>query len=106
MTSVVTEGASGGSGGLGYLRQATVRYSAKSINMFGGLLGADPLTVSGAATASAAQPPNVDFYLAMDNSPSMLLPATSDGVTKIIDATKHATNLQKARSNAHTSEPQ
>ncbi|MCW0198102.1 pilus assembly protein TadG-related protein [Sphingopyxis sp.] len=93
MTPVVTEGTSGGSSGaLGYLRQATVSYSAKSINMFAGLLGADTLTVSGAATASAAQPPNVDFYLAMDNSPSMLLPATSDGVSKIIKATQTSEN--------------
>ena len=90
VTPVVTEGSSGsgGSGAVGYLRKATVSYSAKSINMFGGVLGVDTLTVSGRATASAAQPPNVDFYLAMDNSPSMLIPATSDGVTRIIDATK------------------
>ncbi|HEX2812485.1 MAG TPA: pilus assembly protein TadG-related protein [Sphingopyxis sp.] len=88
MTPVITDGTSGSSGALGYLRQATVSYSAKSINMFAGLLGADTLTVSGTASASAAQPPNVDFYLAMDNSPSMLLPATSDGVSKIIEATK------------------
>ncbi|WP_052207664.1 pilus assembly protein TadG-related protein [Sphingopyxis fribergensis] len=90
VTPVVTEGGSGsgGSGAVGYLRKATVSYSAKSINMFGGVLGVDTLTVSGRATASAAQPPNVDFYLAMDNSPSMLLPATSDGITKIVNASK------------------
>ena len=89
VTPVVTEGSSssGGSGAFGYLRKATVSYSAKSINMFGGILGADTLTVSGRATASAAQPPNVDFYLAMDNSPSMLLPSTSDGISKIQQAT-------------------
>ena len=94
VTPVVTEGSSssGGSGALGYLRKATVSYSAKSINMFGGLLGADTLTVSGTSTASAAQPPNVDFYLAMDNSPSMLLPSTSDGISKILAATKTTDN--------------
>lgn len=89
MTPTVTDNTNGsGSGALGYLRTATVSYTVKSINLFGGLLGANTLTVSGTATASAAQPPNVDFYLAMDNSPSMLLPATSDGVAKIIAATK------------------
>src|SRR3546814_15886216 len=61
--------------------------------MVGGLLGADPLTVRGAVTASDAQPPKVDFYRAIDNSPSILHPATSDGVTNIINATKHATKL-------------
>jgi len=86
-TATVLDGTSGSSGALGYLRKATVTYTAQSINVFGGILGAPTLTVKGTSSASAAQPPNVDFYLAMDNSPSMLLPATSDGVNKIIAAT-------------------
>lgn len=88
MTPIVTDGAQGSGGAVGYLRKATVRYRAQSINLFGGILGVDTLTISGTSTASAAQPPNVDFYLAMDNSPSMLLPATSDGIAKIIEASK------------------
>ncbi|WP_242123022.1 pilus assembly protein TadG-related protein [Sphingobium sp. Sx8-8] len=89
MTPTVTDStSSSSSGALGYLRTATISYTVKSINLFGKILGLSTLTVSGTATASAAQPPNVDFYLAMDNSPSMLLPATSDGVAKIIAATK------------------
>ncbi|WP_067734860.1 TadE/TadG family type IV pilus assembly protein [Novosphingobium naphthalenivorans] len=87
MTPTITASTSGSSGALGYLRKATISYTVKSINMFGGILGADTLTVNGTASASAQQPPNVDFYLAMDNSPSMLLPATSDGITKILNAT-------------------
>lgn len=86
-TATITPGTTG-STALGYLRKATVTYTVESTNMFGGILGASTLTVKGTSTASAAQPPNVDFYLAMDNSPSMLLPATSDGITKIIAATK------------------
>lgn len=93
VTPTITEGAPGSSGALGFLRKATVSYRAKSNNMFGRILGADTLTVKGTSTASAAQPPNVDFYLAMDNSPSMLLPSTSDGVTRIINATKDAAKL-------------
>lgn len=94
MTPTITASTSGSSGALGYLRKATISYTVKSINVFGGILGANTLTVSGTASASAQQPPNVDFYLAMDNSPSMLLPATSDGVAKIIAATStsHLTN--------------
>lgn len=92
MTPTITDGTSGSGGALGYLRKATIRYRVKSVNLFGGLLGASTLTVSGSSTATAAQPPNVDFYLAMDNSPSMLLPATSDGVSKIIAATKTSEN--------------
>jgi Flp pilus assembly protein TadG len=88
MTPVIVDGTSGSGGSLGYLRKATISYTVKSVNQFGGILGATTLTVTGSASASAQQPPNVDFYLAMDNSPSMLLPATSDGVAKIIAATK------------------
>lgn len=88
MTPTITDGTSGSSGALGYLRKATISYTVQSVNIFGGILGASTLTINGTASASAAQPPNVDFYLAMDNSPSMLLPSTSDGVSKIINATK------------------
>jgi Flp pilus assembly protein TadG len=92
MTPTVTDGTASSSGGLGFLRKATVAYTAKSTNFFSKVLGYETMTISGSATASAAQPPNVDFYLAMDNSPSMLLPATSDGVAKIIAATTNSHN--------------
>lgn len=82
----------GSSGALGYLRKATVTYTVQSNNIFSKILGVATLTVGGTSAASAQQPPNVDFYLAMDNSPSMLLPATSDGVAKIIAATKSSRN--------------
>jgi Flp pilus assembly protein TadG len=88
VTPVITDGTSSSSGALGYLRKAKVSYTVQSVNLFGDLLGRPTLSLSGSAAASAAQPPNVDFYLAMDNSPSMLLPATSDGMAKIIAATK------------------
>lgn len=84
---IETSGASGSNSATGYLRKATVTYTAKSVNTFSGVLGVGTLTVTGVSKANAAQPPNVDFYLAMDNSPSMLLPATSDGISKIIAAT-------------------
>gem|GEM_PF-686362 len=90
VTPVITGSSSGSSGALGYLRKATVSYTAQSINIFGGILGAATMTVHGTSSASAQQPPNVDFYLAMDNSPSMLIPATSDGITKIQNATSCA----------------
>lgn len=92
MTPLIENIPTGSGSTLGFLRKATVTYKAQSINYFGGLLGADTLVVSGTAAASAAQPPNVDFYLAMDNSPSMLLPATNDGIAKVIAATKNSHN--------------
>ena len=33
--------------------------------------------------ASAQAPPNIDFYVLLDNSPSMALPATTAGITKM-----------------------
>ncbi|MES1971230.1 MAG: pilus assembly protein TadG-related protein [Pseudomonadota bacterium] len=105
MTPTITDNTSGTSGALGYLRKATISYTVKSINVFGGILGARTLTVNGTSTASAAQPPNVDFYLAMDNSPSMLLPATSDGVSKIIAATKTAENSNGCAFACHAQMP-
>ncbi|WP_137679295.1 TadE/TadG family type IV pilus assembly protein [Aurantiacibacter suaedae] len=90
---------------LGFLRKATVTYTVESVNFFGGILGADTLTVSGSAAASAAQPPNVDFYLAMDNSPSMLLPATSDGISKVIAATKNEHNANGCAYACHAQIP-
>ena len=67
VTATILDGTSGSGGALGYLRKATVTYTAQSINIFGGILGAPTLTIKGTSAASAAQPPNVDFYLAMDN---------------------------------------
>jgi Flp pilus assembly protein TadG len=105
MTPIVVDGTAATSSALGYLRKATVTYSVKSVNVFGGILGNPTLTVSGTASASAAQPPNVDFYLAMDNSPSMLLPATSDGVAKIIAATKTSENANGCAFACHAQIP-
>lgn len=69
--------------GLGTLRTVTVTYKANSVNFFGGILHAANLPISGSATASASQPPSINFYVAMDNSPSMLLPTTSAGIASL-----------------------
>jgi Flp pilus assembly protein TadG len=87
MTPTIADSVSASSGPMSYLRKATVSYTAQSVTLFGRLLGAATLTVRGTSSASAQQPPNVDFYLAMDNSPSMLIPATSDGIKKIQNVT-------------------
>ena len=39
--------------------------------------------VSGTSTAQASVPPNINFYLLLDNSPSMSLPATPAGITQM-----------------------
>ncbi len=77
---------------LGALRKVTVSYTASSINMFGGILRSATLPISGSTTANAQQPPNVNFYLAMDVSPSMLLPPTASGLFSQAAATAARAN--------------
>jgi Flp pilus assembly protein TadG len=60
-------------------RIATVSYTANSINLFGGVLKMRTIAVGGSSTATAVAAPNMDFYVALDTSPSMALPTTSEG---------------------------
>ena len=64
-------------------RTATVTWSASVTTMFAGILGKDTFTIGGQAVSNAAQPPNINFYVMLDNSPSMLLPTTSAGITAL-----------------------
>lgn len=74
-------------GGLNLGRTLTVTYSARVLTLFSGVLGTRTLTISGSSTAYATQAPHINFFLAMDKSPSMLLPATSTGLAAIRTAT-------------------
>jgi hypothetical protein len=69
-------------------RTVRVSYRAQSFNFFGGILGSNSLTISGSSESFAAVAPDIDFYLMVDMSQSMLLPATSSGLTAMINATK------------------
>jgi Flp pilus assembly protein TadG len=71
-------------------RMVLVSYSASSVNNFPGVLGQSTWTISGSSTATATAAPNINFYLLLDNSPSMDLPATSAGITAMINATENA----------------
>ncbi len=68
-------------------RSATVAYLAKSKNAFAGILGLDTIEIGGSSKANATVAPNIDFYLMIDTSPSMALPATSTGLTKMYNGT-------------------
>ncbi len=70
-----------------YSRTATVTYHATSQNAFGGILGLTTLAIHGSSTAYSAVAPNIDFYVMIDTSPSMLLPATSAGLASMTAAT-------------------
>jgi Flp pilus assembly protein TadG len=69
------------------VRNVTVAYTEQSKNIFAGVLGAPTIYVSGSATASASIAPNIDFYLLLDASGSMLLPSTTAGITTMTTLT-------------------
>lgn len=76
-------------GNVGLVRTATVSYTANSSNAFPTLLGAPVWPIRGAATASASGAPNINFYLLLDDSPSMGIAATANDITNMIAATKN-----------------
>lgn len=73
--------------GAGTVRQVDISYTARNSTIFSGVLNQSSMTIPGHATAKAAVPPNIDFYLLLDNSPSMSLPATTAGITQMQNLT-------------------
>jgi Flp pilus assembly protein TadG len=74
-------------GNVGLVRTATVTYTAKSTNNFPSLLGAPAWPIQGTSTASASGAPNINFYLLLDDSPSMGIGATSTDISNLITDT-------------------
>ena len=68
-------------------RTAVVAYSASKTNLFMGLLGIPSTTITGTSTAQAGLSVNINFYLLLDNSPSMNIAATSAGITTMVNNT-------------------
>jgi Flp pilus assembly protein TadG len=68
-------------------RNVSVSYSSSVNTIFAQVLNTPTLPVSGFSEASAQAPPNIDFYVLLDNSPSMALPATQAGVTQMQNLT-------------------
>ena len=73
----------------GLARTITVAYTAESVNNFPGVLGKQTWQVAGSATAKASSAPNMNFYLLLDDSPSMALAATQTDIDNMIVATKN-----------------
>ena len=72
----------------GLSRTVSVSYNAASLNNFPKvLLNTASWPISGAATAQAAAAPNMNFYLLMDDSPSMAIGATTTDISNLITAT-------------------
>ncbi len=68
----------------GLIRTATVTFTASSANSFANILGQASWPLSGAATADSTSAPNIDFYIMLDNSPSMAIAATTAGINTMI----------------------
>ena len=69
-------------------------YSTSVNTIFAQVLGVSTLPLQGVSEASAQVPPNIDFYVLLDNSPSMALPATQAGITQMQDLTAKQTQMQ------------
>jgi Flp pilus assembly protein TadG len=68
----------------GLSRTVTVNYSTTSTALFGKLVGKTSVPLSGISAATASVPPNIDFYLLLDNSPSMAIAATTAGINTMV----------------------
>jgi len=73
-------------------RTVTVSYTAQSQNFFPNVLsvalgGATTIGLSGSSTAVGSVAPNINFYLLLDDSPSMGIPATSSGINALVAKT-------------------
>ncbi|NEV76829.1 pilus assembly protein [Rhodopseudomonas sp. BR0C11] len=64
-----------------------VTFSAQISTMFMKVVGMSAMTVGGTSTATASMPKYIDFYLLLDNSPSMGVGATPNDVSAMITAT-------------------
>jgi Flp pilus assembly protein TadG len=73
----------------GLQRTITVSYTAQSINNFPGVLGKQTWQIGGSSTARASSAPNMNFYLLLDDSPSMAIAATQNDINNMIAATKN-----------------
>jgi Flp pilus assembly protein TadG len=71
----------------GLVRVVTATYSANSTNNFPIVLGSEAWPIGGTATASASGAPNINFYLLLDDSPSMAIAGTPAGITTMVNHT-------------------
>jgi Flp pilus assembly protein TadG len=68
-------------------RTVTVSYTASSQNAFLGILGSPTISLTGGAQGTAKAAPNINFYLLLDDSPSMAIAATQAGITTMVNNT-------------------
>ena len=76
VSAKVTDGSQG--------RTAVVTYTASVPTAFMGLVGINNIAIAGSSTAASAIPTYMDFYMLLDNTPSMGVGATPADVAKMV----------------------
>jgi hypothetical protein len=71
----------------GLSRTAVVTYSGKSATSLPQIVGVKSLPVGGSATATLGRAPYIDFYLLLDNTPSMGVGATTADIATMVNNT-------------------
>ncbi|MGO9006153.1 MAG: TadE/TadG family type IV pilus assembly protein [Beijerinckiaceae bacterium] len=71
----------------GLSRCVQVCYSTTSKNAFASIIGRSTLALAGCSTASASSSPNINFWLLLDDSPSMAIAGTPAGITTMVNNT-------------------
>ncbi len=70
------------------VRTAVVAYTASYNTFFSSVLGQSTITLTGSSTATGGLPPNIDFYLLLDDLPSMAIAATTAGINTMVANTQ------------------
>ena len=68
-------------------RTAVVAYTATKTNAFMGMFGLPTTNITGQSQSAAGLSVNINFYLLLDNSPSMNIAATTDGINTMVSHT-------------------
>jgi hypothetical protein len=68
-------------------RTAVVAYTATKTNAFMGMFGLPTTTITGQSQSAAGLSVNINFYLLLDNSPSMNIAATTAGISTMVSHT-------------------
>jgi Flp pilus assembly protein TadG len=68
----------------GLSRTVTINYSTTSATLFGNFIGKSSISIAGQSQATSSVPPSIDFYLLLDNSPSMAIAATTSGINTMV----------------------
>jgi Flp pilus assembly protein TadG len=92
----------------GISRNVTVAYAATVNNFFGALENTPHASFTVSSTANVSSAPNINFYLLLDASPSMEIPATTDGINTMVNNTGcalacHETNYRDSEYTKHYS---